>query len=71
MRGGMEARAFCQMWPQGGEVDRDRDVRNRKGHGILPRVLIDDQSDVAEGRIGQTQPRQSANPLPKLRVAMR
>jgi hypothetical protein len=28
--------------------------------------LIDDQSDVAEGRTGQTQPRQSANPIARL-----
>jgi hypothetical protein len=55
----MEARAaVSDVAVQGGEVDRDREVRNRTGHGILPRgFLIDDQSDVAEGRTGQSQPR--------------
>jgi hypothetical protein len=43
MRRGKEARAaLSDVAAQGGEVHRP-EVRNRKGHVVLPRYLIDDQ----------------------------
>jgi hypothetical protein len=73
MRGGTEARAaLLDVAAQGGEVDRDRTSGIEKDTEFYRGDLIDDQSDVTEGRTGQTQPRQSANPFARSRlVAMR
>jgi hypothetical protein len=49
----VRTQALADVTAQRGEVDRDRNVRSRKGHGVLPRIFHRrSQSDVAEGRIG-------------------